>query len=691
MMMRARSGGGLGFFVFALVAAIGVGARAGDERLEVANWFDMESVGDPRISPADGQIVYVRRFADIMTDRSHSNLWLVATDGQRHRPLTIGKYSDSSPRWSHDGTRIAFVSDRDGGSDIFVVYLDDGRLLQVTRTPKSVSNLAWSPDDESIAFTMPVDAEPPGGVSMPKKPKGAEWADPPVVIDKLVYRFNRRGYLPAAYRHIFVVPSLGGTPRQLTDGEWDHGAPSWAADGSRLYFSGTRKPEAEWIVQDSEIYSVTLDGTIEALTDRRGPDEGPVVSPDGDWIAYTGFDEKDYSYTITRLYVMTPEGEKVRCLTPELDRDVSDVVWSRDSSELYIAVRDRGRQDVHSVKPDGTLSQLTEGMHQVRDISVDRHGRFAATFSDPETPRDVVTFSRDDGALTRLTRVNDDVLGYRTLGEVEEVWYESSHGGHRIQGWIVKPPDFDPSRKYPLILYIHGGPHAMYGVGFSFEFQVHAAGDYVVLYTNPRGSTGYGEEFGNIIQYNYPGDDYFDLMSGVDKVVSRGYIDTDNLFVTGGSGGGVLTCWVIGRTDRFAAAVSQYPVINWYSFVLTCDIMAYVHKRWFQDFPWDAVGEYMRRSPISLVGNVTTPTLLITGEEDWRTPISETEQYYQALRLQKKKARLVRVPGEAHGVRGRPSNYIAKILHISEWFEEHKRGALKTEEDEREGAEDERD
>ena len=206
-----------------------------------------------------------------------------------------------------------------------------------------------------------------------------------------------------------------------------------------------------------------------------------------------------------------------------------------------------------------------------------------------------------------------------------------------------------------------------------------SADGYVVFYCNPRGSTGYGEEFGNIIQYAYPGDDYFDLMSGVDEVVSRGYIDTDNLFVTGGSGGGVLTCWVIGRTDRFAAAVSQYPVINWYSFVLTCDITAYVRKRWFRDFPWNATENYMRRSPISLVGNVTTPTLLITGEEDWRTPISETEQYYQALRLQKKEARLVRVPGEAHGVQGRPSHYIAKILHISEWFEQHKRGALKAE------------
>jgi len=656
-----------------LLCACVVPAAARDNRLEVKHWFDFEEVSDPQISPDGERVVYVRRYTDIMKDSRYSSLWMVNTDGTRHRPITTGKFSDRSPRWSHDGTRIAFVSDREEGSKIFVHFVDDGQLVQVTNTPKSASAIAWSPDDTQIAFTIPVEAEPPEGVKMPKKPKGAQWADPPVVIEKVNYRSNARGYLPDEYRHIFVVPALGGTPRQLTDGDYDHGAPSWSADGSKVYFSATRKPEAEWVVQDSEIYSVTMDGTIEALTDRRGPDRDPIVSPRGSWIAYTGFDEKEFAYTITRLYVMRADGTEVKCLTPELDRDVSDVVWCPGGAHVYVTIRDRGLQNVHRVGLDGQMAEVTEGVHQIRGITAAPNGRLAGVLTNPTLPGDVVTFTTSSGNPLRLTNVNDDLLDHREIGSLEEIWYESSLDGRKVQGWILKPPAFDPSRKYPLILYIHGGPHAMYSVRFSFEFQVLAAEDYVVFYCNPRGSTGYGEEFGNIIQYKYPGDDYHDLMSGVGDVVKRGYIDERNLFVTGGSGGGVLTCWIIGQTDRFAAAVSQYPVINWYSFVLTCDITGYVAKRWFRGFPWEEMENHMARSPISLVGNVTTPTLLITGEADWRTPISETEQYYQALRIQKKEAKLVRVPDEAHGVHARPSHYIAKILHIREWFELHKR------------------
>ena len=695
-----------------------------DDRLQPMHWFDLETVSDPQISPDGLRIVYVRHSRDIMTDRAHSNLWIVNAGGEKHRPLTTGKHSDASPRWSHDGTRIAFTSSREDRSQLYVMFVDDRQLVRVTNTPKSPSNLTWSPDDETIAFTMPVPGKPPAGVELPDKPKGAKWADPPQVIEKLGYRFNGRGYLPAQFRHIFVVPALGGTPRQLTDGDYDHGAPDFSAYGSKLYFSATRKPDHEWIVQDSEIYSVDLRGNIYPITDRRGPDNSPIVSPDGKWIAYTGFDDGNFSSTITRLYVMRTDGSEAKCLTPELDRSVGDLAWDPHGGRVFFTRRDRGSRNIHVVSLAGVVEEVSNGPQQIRGFSVAKptgdavqavgnrrdldfkkvapHAAFdyqlpryaknyvhiATVRADSKGPNDIALFTLGSPKPIQLTRVNDDVLAHRILGEVEEVWYKSSFDQRDIQGWIVYPPDFDPEKKYPLILYIHGGPHAMYGVNFGFEFQVHAAKGYVVFYCNPRGSTGYGKEFANIIQYNYPGDDFFDLMSGVDEVVRRGFIDEENLFVTGGSGGGVLTCWVIGRTDRFAAAVSQYPVINWYSFLLTCDISAYVHKRWFKGYPWDELEDYMKRSPISLVGNVSTPCLLITGEVDWRTPISETEQYYQALRLQKKEAKMVRIPDEAHGVRGRPSHYIAKILHIQEWFEDHKRGAMrkkKTDEKSEEG------
>ena len=247
--------------------------------------------------------------------------------------------------------------------------------------------------------------------------------------------------------------------------------------------------------------------------------------------------------------------------------------------------------------------------------------------------------------LRRLTRLNDNLLGHKTLGTVEDIRYKSSHDGRQIHGWIVKPPAFDPKKKYPLILEIHGGPFANYGPRFAADMQLYAAAGYVVLYANPRGSTSYGEEFGNLIHHAYPGHDYDDLMSGVDAVLAKGYVDENNLFVTGGSGGGVLTAWIIGKTNRFRAAVVCKPVINWYSFVLTADVYPFFARYWFPGPPWENAEHYLKRSPLSLVGNVTTPTMLITGEADHRTPISESEQYYQALKLRKVEAVLVRVPG----------------------------------------------
>ncbi|MGA9270223.1 MAG: S9 family peptidase, partial [Lutimonas sp.] len=281
-----------------------------------------------------------------------------------------------------------------------------------------------------------------------------------------------------------------------------------------------------------------------------------------------------------------------------------------------------------------------------------------------------------DGKSTkRLTALNDDLFSFRKLGKVEEIWWESSFDQRKIQGWIVTPPDFDPSKKYPLILEIHGGPFSSYGSVFSAEIQAYAAAGYVVLYTNPRGSTSYGEEFGNLIHHDYPNHDYDDLMSGVDAVIKKGYVDEENLFVTGGSGGGVLTAWIVGKTDRFKAAVVAKPVINWYSFVLYADGAAFFSKYWFANKPWEEPENYLKRSPLSYVGNVTTPTMLLTGEEDFRTPIAESEQFYAALKLENVETALVRIPGASHGIANRPSNLIAKIASILAWFEKYRNPA----------------
>jgi acylaminoacyl-peptidase len=498
------------------------------------------------------------------------------------------------------------------------------------------------------------------------------------VIQKLQYRADGQGYLKDGYFHLFVVPTTGGSARQVTAGDYHHqGTPSWTPKSDALVFSANRHKGWQHDPLNSEVYEVALaDRAIRALTSRNGPDGAPVVSPDGKRVAYLGFDDELQGYQVTKLYVMDRDGGHPSELTGALDRDAVSPLWKEDGSGLFFKYDDEGTTRVAFVPMDGEMQTLASAVggtslgrpYSSGSFSIAKNGSFAFTYSNPLRPADVAVVD-PQGAVKVLTDLNEDLLGHKTLGEIEEIWYTSSHDGRRVQGWIVKPPGFDASRKYPLILEIHGGPFASYGPNFAAEIQIYAAAGYVVLYTNPRGSTSYGEDFGNLIHHAYPGRDYDDLLSGVDAVIERGYVDPERLFVTGGSGGGVLTSWIVGKTNRFRAAVAAKPVINWYSFVLTSDAYSFFYKYWFPGFPWDHAEHYMARSPLSLVGNVQTPTMLLTGEEDYRTPISESEQYYQALQLRKVPSALVRIPGASHGIAARPSQLMAKVAHILKWFE----------------------
>ena len=510
---------------------------------------------------------------------------------------------------------------------------------------------------------------------------GAEWAEPAIVIEKINYRADGEGYLESGFNHLFVVPADGGTPRQVTRGDYNHnGAPAWSSDGRSLVFSANRHDDWETSPVNSEVYSVSLDdGAITSLTERNGPDMAPVVSPDGSRIAYLGNDDHRWGYHVTNLYVMNADGSAGKQLIADLDRDVAGLRWSADGRGLFFQYDDEGNTKVAFAPLDGEFRMLAESLggnsigrpYGGGSFSTSTAGSVAYTYGIPSAPADVAVVGAGGENHRVVTALNDDVLEHKELGQVEEIWFESSHDGRRVQGWIVKPPGFDPARTYPLVLEIHGGPFANYGDRFAAELQLYAAAGNVVLYTNPRGSTSYGQEFGNLIHHSYPGNDYHDLMSGVDAVIERGYVDADNLFVTGGSGGGVLTAWIVGNTDRFRAAVSQKPVINWYSWALTADI-GWISNYWFPGPPWEHQDQYMARSPISLVGNVTTPTMLLTGEEDHRTPIPESEQFYQALKMQGVDAALVRIPGSSHGIASRPSNLIAKVQHVLAWFDRYK-------------------
>ena len=641
-----------------------------DGTLRLVTYLDWEWVANPQLSPDGSQIIYTRSWVDKINDRRDSEVYIMNADGTRKRRLTEG----SSPKWSPSGDRILFTRGSDDeGTQIFVRWMDaEGAETQVTHLEHGPGNVEWSPDGTQIAFSMSVDSDHPWPISLPGRPDGAKWTEAPKVVDRLYYRRDRRGYIDEGYTHLFVVPADGGTARQLTDGDWNHNGVTWTPDGAEILFSSLRVEDAEHEWRQSDIYSVNVaSGAITRLTDRSGPDGSPVPSPDGRLIAYTGNDLTTDTYITRKIYVMNRDGSNSRMVSEGFDRQASGMTWAEDGSGLYLNVSSEGTRNVYFASVGGGVTPVTEGNHMLSVSSIEA-GLAVGTRSDPHSPGDLVSFRLDDpGSITRLTDVNYDVLTGVALGEVEEIWYKSVED-FDIQGWIIKPPDFDPSKKYPLILAIHGGPHGMYNVGFNFGWQNHAANGYVVLYTNPRGSSGYGSAFGNAIKNAYPGKDFDDLMAGVDLVVGRGYIDEQNMFVYGCSGGGVLTSWVVGHTNRFAAASANCPVTNWLSFVGTTDGASWYRN--FEHFPWDDPSEHLRRSPLMYVGNVTTPTMLMTGEGDLRTPMPQTEEYYQALRVLKVPTAMIRFKNEWHGTSSRPSNFLRTHIYLREWFEKHRRG-----------------
>lgn len=658
------------------------GAEGIDDRtFQPRDVFELEFAADPQISPDGRRVVYVRNFMDIMTDKQRGNLWIINTDGSGHRPLTTGNRNDSSPRWSPSGDRLIYLSNADDSTQIYCRWIDTGETAKLTNLTAAPTELVWSPDGRSIAFSMLLEGKPEPFVKLPEKPEGAEWADPPKLIQKTRYRYDGAGYLKDGFHQLFVLSADGGSPRQLTHGPFEHdGTPAWSADGKSLLLAANRSEDWELNPMREDIYELDLSSrSLRQLTDREGPDVNPVVSPDGTKIAYLGLDDEFQGYQVERLYVMDRDGGNKRLLTGAFDRDIQSPVWSKDGDGLYVQYDDQGDTKIGFVDLSGKMREVARHLggttigrpYASGSFSVAPDGRAAFTMTRPHHPGDVAVTDRD-GRTRRLLDLNQDLLGHKQLGDVEDFRYKSSFDDREMQGWIVKPPDFDATKKYPLILEIHGGPFANYGDRFAAEIQLYAAAGYVVVYINPRGSTSYGAEFGNLIHHEYPGHDFDDLMSGVDTVIAKGYIDEKNLFVTGGSGGGILTSWIVGKTDRFRAAVAAKPVINWYSFALTSDAYPYFAKYWFPGFPWDHPQEYLRRSPLSLVGNVKTPTMLLTGEVDYRTPISESEQFYQALKLRQIDTALVRVPGASHGIAARPSHLIAKVAYILQWFETHK-------------------
>jgi len=642
--------------------------------------FDLEWANDPQVSPNGNTVIYVRQSNDIMKDRTRARLWQINSDGSNHKPLLTGQTNASSPRWSPDGKKVAYVSSKGGSRQIHVLWVDSGTAGVITQIQEPPSSLSWSPDGKWLAFTMSVKSSTMPIAERRPMPDGASWAQEPITVTTARYQYDGQGIVEPAYRHVFVVPADGGTARQLTEGNYNHhGSLAWSKDSQQIYFSAYRSDEWELVSGESDIYAVDISSQeLTQITNEPGAETSPVLSNNGKLLAFNHKLRRPLAYTPEHIAVMDLSKKKIRLLTKKLDGGAYDFIWSANDESLYFAYQERGLQKIGNVTLSKKITEITDKLGGTTIGRPYLSGSFhvnkdtiAYTHGSSRSPADLGVI--DSTGSKVLTNLNEDLLGHKTLGKVNEIIYKSSTDGQEIQGWYITPPNYDPTKKYPLILEIHGGPHLAYGPHFSAELQLMASAGYIVFYNNYRGSLSYGEDFALLLQYKYSSeDDFADHMSGIDALIQKNIIDENNLFIAGGSAGGIATAYAVGLTDRFNAAVAAKPVINWLSKPLTADSMVYQIYHQFPGPPWEHLEHYWKRSPLSLVGNVNTPTMLLTGEDDRRTPISETEQFYQALQYRGIDSVMVRIPNTAHGIASRPSNLITKVDHILAWFERYR-------------------
>jgi dipeptidyl aminopeptidase/acylaminoacyl peptidase len=680
--------------------------------------FKFTWIADPQLSPDGSQVAFVRVTVADKKDDYDTALWIVSTKGGDPRLLTAGP-RDTSPQWSPDGQRLAFVRsvEKDGKRQppqIYVLYMAGGEATQVTKLPKGASRPTWSPNGKMIAFNSTTTADDiakeqckSGGAKdasagQNESAAKAQCAPPEHesdvhVISRAVYRANGTGYLdPLHPNHIWVISASGESekPKQLTSGPYAEQDIEWAPDGSRIYFTSNRTLEPYYELPRNIVYEVSPQSDEpKEVTHIDGAASRLSVSPDGKRLAFVGsVNQPVKSYTKPELWVADIGGGAPNKLTGNFDADAgsgvggdnsaprgasgSKPVWTKDGTAIIVNVAKEGcanlwRFDAKS----GQATEFTNGNHAVEGFNTNENAADFVLLISADTLIGDLFLRAPSGDVRRLTNLNEKLFSTLNITHAEEIWY-TSFDGKKIQAWVQKPPDFDKTKKYPLILNIHGGPHAAYGWVFDHEIQYMAAKGYVVLYPNPRGSTSYGQEFGNIIQYRYPGDDLKDLMAGVDELIKRGYIDEKHMGVTGGSGGGLLTNWTVGHTDRFAAAVSQRDIASWAAWWYSADFTLF-EPTWFRKPPFEDPQDFTARSPITYINNVKTPMMFILGDADWRTPeVSGGEEMFRALKYKKIPTVMVRFPGESHELSrsGQPWHRIERLEHITNWFDIYLQG-----------------
>ena len=730
-------------FVIILGLAAATGSAFAEKRnITEKDLFDFVWIGDPQVSPDGSHVAFVRVTVNEKKEGYNTSIWTVPiAGGEEPHQLTKDDH-DSVPRWSPDGKFLLFLraTEKNGKPDppqLAILPMAGGDSIVFTDLPKGAGNPSWGPDGKTIAFTSETNAEDLAKQEKKKAkeeeskkagggnaPAGADEHESDVrVITRAIYRQDNEGYAdPKHPTHIWLVAAPQSAdekvkPRQLTTGRFDEENAIWSKDGSQIYFTSRQLDEPYYELPRTDLYSVAAAGgkptkiTTIDLDTQFGPDSGALsLSPDGKQVAFTAATTQPVnSYTQPDLWILDLlPNAKPRNLTASFDFDVPGSVigdsappraggrnvpiWTTDGKGLIAIYTKEGKANL-AVFDIPVAADADPGRAGVHDLTSGNQGvmsfralpdasKLIYVVSTPTRINDLFVLDRATAGATptQLTHVNDQLLSKLNLTEPEQIWYDS-FDGKRIEAWLQKPPNFDPHKKYPLILNIHGGPHVAYGHIFDHEFQWMAAKGYVVLYPNPRGSTSYGQEFGNIIQYHYPGDDYKDLTAGVDEAIKGGYIDDKKLGVTGGSGGGLLTNWVVGQTRRFAAAVAQRDIASWEDWWYSGDFTLF-HPTWFKAPPFEDPQEYRERSPINYIKDVTTPLMFILGEADYRTPPgSGGEQMFRALKFRKIPTVMVRFPNESHELSrsGQPWHRIERLQHIVGWFDHWLMGMSKPE------------